>query len=118
MKKAMNRILITIVLAVLLLSVTACHNGKLTSSSNNEPDSLSIAAENQVEMPALARLEPDPNIQSDWKGIFLSFIGACQKKLNQPEEAKKNFEQAYQYYRKYMSEERFKLLDFQTCIVD
>jgi tetratricopeptide (TPR) repeat protein len=35
-----------------------------------------------VAMPALARFESDPNIQSDWKGIFLSFIGACQKKHN------------------------------------
>ena len=32
-----------------------------------------------VAMPALARFEPDPAIQSDWKGIFLSYIGACQK---------------------------------------
>ena len=30
-----------------------------------------------VAMPALARFEPDPAIQSDWKGIFLSIIGAC-----------------------------------------
>ena len=30
-----------------------------------------------VAMPALARFEPDPDIQPDWKGIFLSYIGAC-----------------------------------------
>ena len=42
----------------------------------------------------------------------------AKKKLNQPEEAKKNFEQAYQYYKKYMGEERFKVLDFLTCIAD
>jgi serine phosphatase RsbU (regulator of sigma subunit) len=29
-------------------------------------------------MPALAKFEPDPAIQPDWKGIFLSIIGACQ----------------------------------------
>ena len=71
-----------------------------------------------VAMPALARFEPDPAIQPDWKGYFLSNIGACQKKLNQPEEAEKNFEQAYQYYKKYMGDERFKLVDFQTYIID
>jgi tetratricopeptide (TPR) repeat protein len=71
-----------------------------------------------VAMPALAKFEPDPAIQPDWKGIFLSIIGACQKMLNQPEEAEQNFEQAYRYYKKYMGDERFKLVDFQTCIVD
>jgi len=81
-------------------------------SMNQHEEAMNVA------MPALARFEPDPTIQSDWKGIFLSYIGACQKKLNQPEEAKKNFEQAYQYYKKYMGEERFKPLDFLTCITD
>jgi len=71
-----------------------------------------------VAMPALARFEPDPDIQPDWKGIFLSYIGACQKKQNQPKEAEKNFEQAYQYYKKYMGDERFKVVDFLTCIID
>ena len=69
-----------------------------------------------VAMPALAKFESDPTIQSDWKGHFLCIIGACQIKMNQPEEAEKNFEQAYQYYKRYMSEENFKLLDFTTCI--
>ena len=71
-----------------------------------------------VAMPALARFEPDPAIQPDWKGVFLSIVGACQQKLNQPEEAEKNFEQAYRYYKKYMGDERFKNVDFQTCIID
>ena len=71
-----------------------------------------------VAMPALARFEPDPDIQPDWKGLFLSYIGACQKKQNQPKEAEKNFEQAYQYYKKYMGDKRFKVVDFLTCIID
>ena len=71
-----------------------------------------------VAVPALARFEADPTIQSDWKGYFLNIIGACQKQLNRPEEAEKNFEQAYRYYLKYMGEKNFKLLDFSTCIFD
>ena len=71
-----------------------------------------------VAMPALAKFEPDSTIQPDWKGIFLSSIAACQKRLNQPKEAEKNFEQAYQYYKMYMGDERFKVMDFLTCIID
>jgi len=38
--------------------------------------------------------------------------------MNQPEEGEKNLEQAYRYYKAYMHEPKFKLLDFTTCIID
>ena len=41
-------------------------------SMNQHEEAMNVA------MPALAKFEPDPAIQPDWKGIFLSIIGACQ----------------------------------------
>ena len=203
----MNRILFATVLAVLLLNITACQNGKSISKDSSDVDSLNTAAENmiravatagnvertfeladslldqnclssikadfyksfvfycrgdaaemieylkkiietyentnedptiytraaivltneymsqnqfeealRVAMPTIAKYGQDPTIPQDRKGRLLTIIGACQEKMNRPNEAKKSFEQAYQYFRKYMDEKDLDLFDFSSCI--
>ena len=70
----------------------------------------------RVAMPTFAKYGQDPSIPQDRKGRLLTIIGACQEKQNRPNEAKKSFEQAYQYYKKYMGEKDLDLFDFSSCI--
>jgi serine phosphatase RsbU (regulator of sigma subunit)/tetratricopeptide (TPR) repeat protein len=70
----------------------------------------------RVALPVMARYGQDPAIPLDRKGRLLTIIGACQERLNRPNEAKKSFEQAYQYFRKYMEEEDLDFIDFSSCI--
>ena len=52
----------------------------------------------RVALPTIAKFGQNPSIPSDRKGRLLTIIGACQERLNLPNEAKKSFEQAYQYF--------------------
>ncbi|MBO7537864.1 MAG: tetratricopeptide repeat protein [Prevotella sp.] len=71
----------------------------------------------RVALPTIARFGQDPTIPSDRKGRLLTIIGACQEKLNRPDEAKKSFEQAYRYFEKYMKEDDLNYFDFSSCII-
>ena len=70
----------------------------------------------RVALPTIAKYGQDPTIPQDRKGRLLTIIGACQERLNRPNEAKKSFEQAYQYYKRYMSDENLDLFEFSSCI--
>ena len=70
-----------------------------------------------VAMPALQRFEADKDVHSDWKGFYLSVIGACQMQLNQTDEAEKNFELAYQTFKTYMTAKDYNVEKFLTCII-
>ena len=70
-----------------------------------------------VAMPALKRFEADADTHSDWRGFYLSVIGACQMQLNQAEEAEKNFELAYQTFKTYMTAKDYNVENFLTCII-
>ena len=70
----------------------------------------------RVALPAIAKFKPNPAIPSDKKGKLLAIIGACQKKLNRLDEAKKSFGQAYQYFVKYKEKEDIELSEFSGCI--
>ena len=54
MKTLINRILLAIVLAILLLNMAACQNGEPISIKFSEADSLNMAAENMVRAAATA----------------------------------------------------------------
>ena len=79
-------------------------------SQNLFDDALRLA------VPTIAKYGQDPNIPQDRIGRLLTIIGACQEKLNRPNEAKKSFEQAYQCYKQYMEDEDLDLFDFSSCI--
>ena len=79
-------------------------------SQNLFDDALRLA------VPTIAKYGQDPNIPQDRIGRLLTIIGACQVKLNRPDEAKKSFEQAYQCYKQYMEDEDLDLFDFSSCI--
>ncbi len=70
----------------------------------------------RVALPTFTKYGQDPTIPQDRKGRLLTIIGACQERLNQPNEAKKSFEQAYQYYKEYMRDDNLDLFDFSSCI--
>ena len=71
----------------------------------------------RVALPAFTCIAQDPDITSDRKGNLLTVIGGCQKELNRMDEAEKSFEQAYQYYKRYMEKEDVNLTYFRSCII-
>ena len=72
----------------------------------------------RVILPGIAKILKNPFIASNCKGNLLTIIGACQMKLNLKDDAEKNFEHAYQYYKKYTKEGSMDLFGFTGCITN
>lgn len=59
----------------------------------------------RVALPAITLLENSDRVASDRKGALFNIIGNCQMILKQYDDANKNFERCYRYYKIYQSED-------------